>query len=153
MLLDIIYKKLIYIRLKLNSYLYCMSYRIVCSFLYNLHKAQVSCVCVWVDSWLLQDTLVEELHQRWRSLSPLFHNVNFFLQYMKNSPDAVVRRLQEYDYNMTHRVAVSILNLPVKWQAFYIRFLHHSSEWHKQISALQHDVRLFTCSADWNLCL
>lgn len=36
-------------------------------FLFNLHfrrKARASCVGVWVDCRLLQDTLHEELHQR-----------------------------------------------------------------------------------------
>lgn len=52
--------------------------------------------------------------------------------------------------NMTHKVAVSILNLPVKGKGLYNGFLlklYTISLLHKQISALQHNVSCLSLSA------
>lgn len=50
--------------------------------------------------------------------------LSFVLQFMKKKKKkgpTVAHGPREYDYNMTHEVAVSRLNL--KWKAFYIGFL------------------------------
>lgn len=47
--------------------------------------------------------------------------LSFVLQFMKKKGSTVAQRPREYDYNMTHEVAVSRLNL--KWKAFYMGFL------------------------------
>lgn len=88
-----------------------------CFFLFNLHfcEAPVSCVCVWVDSWLLQDRKSHLYFTMSTQLCPSVYEKK------KKKGPTVAHGPREYDYNMTHEVAVSRLNL--KWKAFYIGFL------------------------------
>lgn len=82
---------------------------------------RLAAVCMWADSWLLQDSLHEKHHRQ--SLSPSFHNVNLVLSFTtcKKKHQTVAQGGWENDYNTVEGEAVSRLNL--KWKAFHIRFL------------------------------